>query len=399
MKKRWTALFLANLWGVLNDNLLKNVIIFIAVGWNLPHWMSQSQLITITSASLVLPYLILSPLAGKITVRYSGLPVFRFFKLIEFPIMMLAGLSFYLQSVSLAITSMFLMGIQSALFSPAKYSLIRLIGGKEGSDFGSGMFETMAFAGILTGTLAAGLLADYYNWILLFAVFILIALAGYVSTLCIQLPSVQANDSMRHKLPVNPLRFLKETYILSRSFPGVNRAVAGVSIFWGIGALLQMNIILHARVTLQASATATGVVMALAAIGIGIGAWLAGVLAKYLNSRKIIISGLAGMIITLLVILIANPDVNAFAVTVFITAFSGAFFQVPNLAVIQRADTGRLAGQILAYMNLVIFLFVLAGTAMFSITTAITAQNSQAVFAVLLMICIFALVLYRNKPG
>ena len=135
MKSRWNGLFLANLWGVFNDNLLKNAIIFIAVGWSLPEWMTQSQLITIASASLVFPYLVFSPLAGKLTVRYSGLPVFRFFKLVEFPIMMLAGLAFIMQSVGLAITSMFLMGIQSALFSPAKYSLIRQIGGKSGSAF------------------------------------------------------------------------------------------------------------------------------------------------------------------------------------------------------------------------------------------------------------------------
>jgi MFS family permease len=399
MKNRWSGLFLANLWGVFNDNLLKNAIIFIAVGWILPGWMTQSQLITIASASLVLPYLILSPLAGKLTVRYSGLPVFRFFKLVEFPIMLLAGLSFVLESVGLAITSMFLMGIQSALYSPAKYSLIRQIGGKEGSAFGSGMFETMAFAGILTGTLVAGVLADSQSrLLLLLLIFMLIAAAGYISTLFINVPVKETDTIEPGILTVNPLFFLRDTFLLSRQFPGVNRAVMGVAVFWGIGALLQMNIILHSRVALEATATATGVVMALAAVGIALGAWLAGVLAKFINDRLLIVSGLSGMIVALLVILVANLNITGFAVAVFVTAFSGAFFQVPNLAVIQRADTNRLAGQILAFMNLVVFIFVLFGTALFSVTTAITGENSLAVFAVLLMICIFALLLYRRRP-
>jgi MFS family permease len=398
MKNRWNGLFLANLWGVFNDNLLKNAIIFIAVGWSLPGWMTQSQLITIASASLVLPYLILSPLAGKLTVRYSGLPVFRFFKLVEFPIMLLAGLSFVLESVGLAITSMFLMGIQSALYSPAKYSLIRQIGGKEGSAFGSGMFETMAFAGILTGTLVAGVLADSQSRLLLLLIFMLIAAAGYISTLFINVPVKETDTIEPGILTVNPLFFLRDTFLLSRQFPGVNRAVMGVAVFWGIGALLQMNIILHSRVALEATATATGVVMALAAVGIALGAWLAGVLAKFINDRLLIVSGLSGMIVALLVILVANLNITGFAVAVFVTAFSGAFFQVPNLAVIQRADTNRLAGQILAFMNLVVFIFVLFGTALFSVTTAITGENSLAVFAVLLMICIFALLLYRRRP-
>jgi acyl-[acyl-carrier-protein]-phospholipid O-acyltransferase/long-chain-fatty-acid--[acyl-carrier-protein] ligase len=398
MRNRWTGLFLANLWGVFNDNLLKNAIIFIAVGWSLPAWMTQSQLITIASASLVLPYLVLSPLAGMITVKYSGLPVFRFFKLVEFPIMVLAGLSFVLQSVNLAIIAMFLMGIQSALYSPAKYSLIRLIGGKEGSAFGSGMFETMAFAGILIGTLAAGILADNYQPFFMAAVFLLLAMAGYVSTLFIRVTRSEKDASLHEQLTTNPFPFLRDSFMLARSFPGVNRAVVGVSVFWGIGALLQMSIILHARVTLAASSTAAGVVMAMAAVGIALGAWLAGVLAKNISDRLLITVGLAGMILALLVILLADLTVIGFAVAIFITAFSGAFFQVPNLAVIQKAETGQLSGQILAYMNLVIFIFVLLGTALFSLTTAITNENSSAVFAVLLMICIFALVLYQPKP-
>lgn len=398
MRNRWTGLFFANLWGVFNDNLLKNAIIFIAVGWNLPDWMTQSQLITIASASLVLPYLVLSPLAGKITVQYSGLPVFRFFKLVEFPIMLIAGLSFVLQSVGLAITAMFLMGIQSALYSPAKYSLIRQIGGKEGSAFGSGMFETMAFAGILTGTLAAGLIADHYSSFLLFLLFLLIAMAGFVSTFYIKVSKIENDKSLHGQITANPLLFLRDAFVLSNRFPGLNRAVAGVGIFWGIGALLQMNIILHTRATLEASSTSTGVVMSVAAIGIALGAWLAGMLAKNIGDSKLIFFGLTGMILSLLVVLFANLSITGFAIAIFITAFSGAFFQVPNLAVIQKADSAQLAGQILAYMNLVVFIFVLFGTALFSVTTAISGENSLAVFAVLLMICIFALLLYQRRP-
>lgn len=398
MRNRWTGLFLANLWGVFNDNLLKNAIIFIAVGWNLPGWMTQSQLITIASASLVLPYLVLSPLAGKITVKYSGLPVFRFFKLVELPIMLIAGLSFLLQSVGLAVTAMFLMGIQSALYSPAKYSLIRQIGGKEGSAFGSGMFETMAFAGILTGTLAAGLLADYYNRVLLLFLFLLLALAGYVSTLFIKVNKVETDNALHGHITANPLFFLRDAFVLASRFPGLNRAVTGVGIFWGIGALLQMNIILHTRSTLEASSTSTGVVMSVAAVGIALGAWLAGVLAKNTGNSQLIFFGLTGMILSLMLVLFTNLSITGFAMAIFITAFSGAFFQVPNLAEIQKTDSAQLAGQILAYMNLVVFIFVLLGTALFSITTAISGENSLAVFVVLLMICIFALLLFRRKP-
>ena len=64
--RKWSDLLLSNFFGVFNDNFLKNAIIFIALSWNLPSWLTQSQLISIVSGSLVVPYLILSPLGGKL---------------------------------------------------------------------------------------------------------------------------------------------------------------------------------------------------------------------------------------------------------------------------------------------------------------------------------------------
>ena len=51
--KNWTALFSSNFLGVFNDNLLKNGIIFFAIEWSLPPWMTDSQLITLASAALI----------------------------------------------------------------------------------------------------------------------------------------------------------------------------------------------------------------------------------------------------------------------------------------------------------------------------------------------------------
>ena len=107
--KKWTSLLAANFLGVFNDNFLKNAIIFIAVGWSLPVWLTQSQLIAIVSASLVVPYLILSPLGGKLAMKYSKLKVFHFFKLLEFPIMFLACFAFVFKWTILAVLAVFLM--------------------------------------------------------------------------------------------------------------------------------------------------------------------------------------------------------------------------------------------------------------------------------------------------
>ena len=160
-RNKWNALFISNFLGVFNDNLLKNCIIFISVAWAMPTWITQSQLISIVSAALIIPYLILSPVAGRLSVVYSKKKVFRFFKLLELPIMLTACIAFYYQWILLAVFAVLLMGIQSCLYSPSKYSLIRDIGGEEGVSYGSGVFETMAFLGILLGTVTASLLSDF----------------------------------------------------------------------------------------------------------------------------------------------------------------------------------------------------------------------------------------------
>lgn len=73
---------------------------------------------------------------------------------------------------------------------------------------------------------------------------------------------------------------------------------------------------------------------------------------------------------------------------VFAVAFMGGFFQVPSLALLQQADLGRKLGDMIAYLNLVTFIFVLAGTFLFWVATYFTNENSFAVFGVILGICL-----------
>lgn len=384
----WKNLFVSNFLGVFNDNFLKNTIIFIAIGWSLPSWLTQSQLISVVSAMLVIPYLLLSPLGGRLSVRYSKLRVFRFFKLIEIPIMMLASLAFYLEWTWLAVVSVLLMGIQSCLYSPAKYGLIRDIGGKEGSAFGSGMFETMAFLGILLGTLSAAVVSDYYHPALLSAGFLILALGGYIATRSIRATELPTEEDTSMGIHLSPWQFMIDSFRVAREHRHINIGVFSVAAFWLIGALLQMNIIIHSGHVFDASNTATGMVMAFAAIGIAAGSGLSGMLLKRGRRSTLIFGGLIGMIVSMLVMLLLPLSFEGFAIFVLLAAFSGGVFQVPHLTSIQRADLGRKLGQIIAYMNLTTFVLLLLGTALFSLTTSLSNESSAAVFLLIIGICL-----------
>jgi len=397
--QNWVYLFSANFFGILNDNFLKNCIIFIGITWTLPAWLNLSQLTTLVSAGLIIPYLLFSPLSGKIAVKYSKQAVFRWCKAAEFPIMLLACIAFWKQWIFVSLLSVFIMGTQSCLFSPSKYGLIRDIGGNTGIAFGSGMLETMAFLGILTGTVVASLMADYSSVVWVCVFFFVFAGLGFLFARSIKVRELPIEQNQNTS--VNPVRFLKQSYLFAKQYPNINIAVFGVSMFWLIGGLIQMNLIIHCKQTLQVSSAATGIVMAIAAVGIALGCGLAGKLLKRNTNSRLIFIGLTGMLSFLLLIILCHPTIYLFAVFVFLLALTGGLFEVPCLVLIQKANIGRKLGDMLAYMNFVTFIFILIGSIIFSLVTYLSNENSVAVFVAILVLCLFTLIvmLRHRKIG
>ena len=383
-RNKWNALFITNFLGVYNDNLLKNCIIFISVGWALPTWITQSQLISIVSAALIIPYLLLSPIAGRLSVIYSKQKVFRFFKLLELPIMLTACIAFYYQWVVLAVFAVLLMGVQSCLYSPSKYSLIRDIGGEEGVSYGSGVFETMAFLGILLGTVTASLISDLSNKWLIYCLFLGIALLGYLTTRSIR--AVERPENTNETGQLNPIHFLVDSFRFASQYPLLNSAVFGASSFWLIGGMLQMNLVIHTKNIYQASNTTTGLVMAVAAIGIALGCWVAGKISGNEAKKGLILIGIGSMSLLLFVLTFFSLNLYLYAFIVFSIAFMGGFFQVPSLAILQQSNLERKLGDMVAYLNLVTFIFVLLGTLLFWLGTLLSNENSYVVFGSILII-------------
>lgn len=396
-RNKWTALFLSNFLGVYNDNFLKNCIIFIAVSWAMPKWMTQSQLISMVSASLVVPYLFLSPLAGRLAVIYSKKKIFLFCKLLEIPVLLLACVAFYYHWVMVAIFTVLLMGILSCLYSPSKYSLIRDIGGETGVSFGSGVFEMMAFLGILIGTVTASVMADVYNQWIVYSFLFGLALLGYVVTGSIR--AIELPENKEDSSHLNPINFLIDSYRFAAKHKLVNSAVFGASAFWLIGGMLQMNLVIHCKQVYHASNTITGMVMATAAIGISLGCWAAGKISGDKVKKGLILIGISGMGILFFILTFFQLSMYLFVFCVFCVAFMGGIFQIPCLSILQNSNLGRKLGDMIAYLNLVTFIFVLLGTLFFSLTTYFTSENCYAVFGVILAFCIFVIIFFlKSSP-
>jgi acyl-[acyl-carrier-protein]-phospholipid O-acyltransferase/long-chain-fatty-acid--[acyl-carrier-protein] ligase len=397
LRNKWAPLFISNFLGVYNDNFLKNCIIFIAVTWSLPRWLDQSQLISMVSAALIVPYLFLSPLAGRLAVIYSKKKVFRICKLLEIPVLIVACTAFYFHWVMLAVFTVLVMGILSCLYSPSKYSLIRDIGGHEGVSFGSGVFEAMAFLGILIGTVTASIVSDHYNQWLMFGLILGLAVLGYIVT-----HSIRAEELPENKEDVstiNPVKFIITSYKFARQHKDVNSAVFGASAFWLIGGMLQMNLVIHTEHFYHSSNSVTGMIMACAAIGIAFGTWAAGKISGKEVKRGLIMIGILGMSLLFAILTFIQLNFWLYAICIFATAFMGGLFQIPCLSMLQNANLGRKLGDMIGYLNLITFIFVLFGTLLFSITTHFTSDNTFGVFGILLIICLsVSLYFFRKSP-
>jgi MFS family permease len=231
----------------------------------------------------------------------------------------------------------------------------------------------------------ASYISDHYNMWLLFGLFLGLAFLGYLFSR--QIRAVELPEQKDGLGTINPIRFLLDSYRFATKHQYVNSAVLGASVFWLVGGMIQMNMVIHCVKTLGTTNTVAGIVMACAAVGIALGCTVAGVWAKNKVRPEMIPVGLLGMIISLTVLIFFNPPLLVCAFLVFCLAFMGGIFEVPCLALIQNANLGRKLGDVIGYLNFVTFIFVLIGTVFFSLTTYLTKDNSLAVFAVILVVC------------
>lgn len=363
-KPKWIPLFSTNFLGVLNDNLLKNLICFISIYWVAEG--NESIVIMLATGVMVLPYIIFSPLAGKYAKTKLKQRIVFFAKLVEIPIMLFAWSGFYFESIYIVITGMFLMGLQSTVYSPSKYGLIREIGGMEGISFGTGAIEMLTFLGVLLGTFFAGLLSDVktYRLIFILVVVMSVAFSGFFAATKVKADEPEPLGGKMDS--VNPIKFIiRMIRWAKKDVPGLNLTVFGLSVFWLIGSLIQMNLLIHCPQTLKMSNTATGVVMALVAVAVAAGSLLSGVVSKKKVEVGLIPFGGLGLALSITAIFLFNPSKIPFVILMITAAFSAGFFKVPLNAWIQDKVQGRDLGDAIAYNNLINFIFILISAGIF----------------------------------
>jgi len=362
--RSFAPLFVTNFFGVLNDNFLKTLASFVVIGW-IADKSLQSVFMGLTAGALVLPYIICSPLADRLTVLFPKRRIVRFAKWAELPIMAMAIAGFSLHSAGIVVASVLLMGLQSSLYSPAKYALVRDIGGTSRISTGMGGMEGVAFLAMLGGTVAASFAVDFVTPAWRYAALFGFAVLGLVFSFTIR--ADEERNTAIHA--ISPIRYMARAYRMAKRYPGLNAVIVTLSVFWWAAAMLQMGMLVYGKQVMELDATHTGLILSLAAIGIVAGQVIAGFVDRrhYLLGATLLTGWIAAALLLALFFVPMGPV--AFSVCLGLLAFDMGFFKLPLDAEIQKVVKGPRLNTMLAYFNQVSFLFMLAASGVYALVS------------------------------
>ena len=121
-KRRFGPLFFTQFLGAFNDNVFKNALLIILT-YKATEQADAGLFANLAAGLFILPFFLFSPLAGQLCDKFEKARLIRWVKVLEIVLMLIGAFGFYYENVYLFI-SLFLMGTQSTLFGPAKYSLM-----------------------------------------------------------------------------------------------------------------------------------------------------------------------------------------------------------------------------------------------------------------------------------
>lgn len=384
LNTKWLPLFSTNFLGVFNNNFFQTLIFLLAIKWVAKG--NDTLIVPLASGLYVISYIFFSPFAGKLAKTMHKKRIIMVSRMFEFVLFIIGSIGFYIGSVFIVMAVIFLLGLISTLFSPAKYGLIRDIGGNKGISFGTGTLEMFTFFGALVGPLIATIVSDHYNfWVMssmLLTVSALSLLSIYKLKVTESEPMKECTDT------INPIRFVIESFRWAKTIPGMNFVILGLASFWMTGSLFRLTIIKYCPDVLGMTNTQMGYVLSISAIGIGLGSYIAGIISKGKVELGLTPIGGLGMTITLSLLYFLQPPVIIFTVLVFLTALFCGIFMVPLSAFVQSSVAGRKQGDMIAYSNFTIFLLIFLSSAIFGVIVKYFSINAVFIFLVCYLIFI-----------
>ncbi len=364
----------------------------------------QQQIIltAIVNALILLPFILLLSPAGFVSDRFPKHKVMRCTSWCVVILTLCITLFYYLGWFWPAFAMTFMLALQSAFYSPAKYGFIKELVGNENLAQANGVVQATTTIAILSGIFVFTVLfetalqdVDFANTQQLLQA---IAPVGWLLVF-ISVIEVLVVYRLPYKRAVDPeLKFDVKQYTSGQYLKHNTRVVfdnriiylsiAGLSLFWAISQVMLATFPAYAKDALSINNTIIiQGTLACAGFGIMLGAVIAGRISITRIETGLLPAGVIGISCCLLLLpFLLNPYLQV--VNFLFWGICGGLMLTPYNALIQYHAPDDELGRILAGNNFIqniMMLLFLVMTVMF----AVLGMNSEGLFWILLFVALF----------
>ncbi len=346
---------------------------------------TANPLVSAIALLLVAPFVLFAPLAGWLADRFPKRHVLAACLWLQLGVAVTLLAAMTLHSLPLAVGGFFLLGIQSALMSPARRGMVRELAGDSVGEM-VGWMEMLCIAAVLAGGLAGGQMIDgLTGWLggsspdawTAGAVSLAVLVGGCVAALAgfrrVPVRPACARTPFRFRMLAGHWDLLKTL----RRDRGIWRAALGDGVFYFLGGVLLLTLAEVGRNLHPdglGAARATSLMMALIGVGVAAGSLLAAALSRRGHTLGLAPVGALGMAAALFLLAGATPAGTWFPAGLALLGVSGGLFIVPLGTYLVDRSPEEQRGRILAASSLL------------SSVTGVAAVGAHAVAANLLSI-------------
>ncbi|RDC60312.1 Acyl-[acyl-carrier-protein]--phospholipid O-acyltransferase [Alteripontixanthobacter maritimus] len=397
--RRFLPLFFTQFLGAFNDNLYKTAMVLFVVYAIYNSESAEGTFSALASGLFILPFFLLSAIAGQLADNGDKARIIRRVKLLEIVLMIIGAAGLYLAwrgiavntiAIPLMLLALFLTGVQSAFFGPIKYAILPQHLRKDEVLAGTGWVEAGTYIAILAGTIIAGFIP--VEWAA--GAIIVVAVAGYFTGR--QVPPAPAQQTPE---PID-LHFIRASIDLVRKTMHDRRvflAIIAISFFWTIGAVLFIHFPPLVKNVITGTKEVASLFLVIFSVGVAIGSVSVNALLKgTVSARYSPVSVIAmGLFVVLFYLLAMNwtplPDDRLLSIPQFFSrplaipmmlsllgiAVAGGMFVVPLYAFLTTFVPQTQTARTIAANNIVNSGAMVGGSLLVSLMTGLGVPITQ----------------------
>lgn len=269
--RRFLPLFLLQFFGAFNDQVYQKAFVAL-ITYRLADQVGidVGLLGTIASIVFILPFAIIAPSAGQLADRRDKAYLMRWIKGWEIVVMGLAVIGYHTQNIYWLYFVLFLMGAQSAMFAPIKYSVLPQYLHRDELMGGNGLVQGFTFLAIIFGTIIGNELILRESGVLIVSIVVVgIAVVGFLSSLFTP-PAPPMKTGGR--VDWNLVRAIVTLFRECKGSRAAMRAIYAISWFWFLGAMFLALLPAYAKLELGVDEGVLTVLLAGFSVGVALGA-------------------------------------------------------------------------------------------------------------------------------